>query len=32
MDATKGIAAQFENDIGKDTITEVNAEIAKASK
>lgn len=29
QDATKGIAAQFENDIGKDTIAEVRAEIAK---
>lgn len=32
MDATKDIAAQFENDIGKDTIAEVKAEIAKYSK
>ena len=32
MDATKGIAGQFENDIGKDTIAEARAEIAKYSK
>ncbi|MDR7866897.1 MAG: TRAP transporter substrate-binding protein [Sporomusaceae bacterium] len=32
MDATKDIAAQFEKEIGKDVITEVRAEIAKASK
>ena len=32
MDATKGIAAQFENDIGKDVIAEARAEIAKYSK
>lgn len=32
MDATKDIAPQFEGDIGKDVITEVKAEIEKASK
>lgn len=32
MDATKDIAAQFEKEIGKDTIAEVKAEIAKNSK
>jgi TRAP-type C4-dicarboxylate transport system substrate-binding protein len=29
QDATKDIAAQFENDIGKDILAEVKAEIAK---
>jgi TRAP-type C4-dicarboxylate transport system substrate-binding protein len=29
QDATKDIASQFENDIGKDILAEVKAEIAK---
>ena len=32
MEATKNIASQFENDIGKDVIADVRAEIAKHSK
>ena len=32
MEATKNIASQFENDIGKDVIADVRAEIAKNSK